>query len=76
MNARRSGFGTAAPGVRFCLVLAALGAAAGLALRLAVPVEPPEPTFLARVEQWRTLAPELERERRMPHDAERATRRP
>lgn len=74
MNVRHARPGAAAPGVRSCLVLAALGAAAGLALRLAVPVEPPDPAFLARVEEWKTLAPELERRHRMQPDTERATR--
>lgn len=69
--ARRSP-GRAASGIRAALALAALGTAAGLALRFLVPVEPPDPAFLARVEQWKALAPELER----GQNIERATRRP
>ena len=46
--------------LRRCLALAALAALAGLTLRLAKPVEPPDPAFLERVETWNRLAPELE----------------
>jgi glycosyltransferase involved in cell wall biosynthesis len=50
--------------LRGCLVIAAAGVAVGLALRLARPVQPPEPGLLARIETWKALAAELQRNHR------------
>jgi hypothetical protein len=43
------------------LALAAIGATAGLALRLAIPVGPPDAALVQRLEAWKANAPELER---------------
>ena len=45
--------------VRRCLLLAVLAAVIGVGLRLAKPVDPPDPAFLERVESWNRLAAEL-----------------
>ena len=55
-------------GLAACLVLAAAATGLGLALRIARPVEAPDPAFLARIEAWKALAHELER----GHHMERA----
>jgi hypothetical protein len=45
--------------VRRCVLLAVLAAVVGVALRLAKPLDPPDPAFLERVESWNRLASEL-----------------
>jgi hypothetical protein len=57
--------------VRGCLVLALAGVAIGLALRLARPVEPPEPALLARIDAWNALAIELRRGHQEEHNLPR-----
>ena len=47
--------------LRSCLLLALLGTAAGLGLRLMKPVAPPDPALLGRLEGWKALAAELGR---------------
>lgn len=47
-------------GVRLCLMLALAAVLTGLAVRLAKPVDPPDPGFIERVETWKRLAAELE----------------
>jgi hypothetical protein len=44
-----------------CLLIAVIGAAGGAALRLAKPVDPPDPAFLERLAAWKALAPEAAR---------------
>jgi hypothetical protein len=43
------------------LLIAVLAAAAGVGLRLAKPVAPPDPAFLERLEGWKAHAAEFER---------------
>jgi hypothetical protein len=47
--------------LRSCLLVALLAAAAGAGLRLARPVDPPDPALLERLEAWKALASEPER---------------
>jgi hypothetical protein len=49
--------------VRVCVILAALATATGLAVRMLVPVRPPDAEFLSRVEHSKKVAPLFERER-------------
>jgi hypothetical protein len=49
--------------VRLCLLLAALATAMGLGLRMLVPVQPPDPEFLGRLEHWKSVAADFDRER-------------
>ncbi|HEX8663403.1 MAG TPA: hypothetical protein VF744_05175 [Beijerinckiaceae bacterium] len=44
-----------------CLLIAILAAIAGASLRLAKPVDPPDPAFLERLAAWKALAPEAAR---------------
>lgn len=56
---------------RACVVLAALGVAAGLGLRFMFPVTPPDPTFTARIQQWNDVASELKRKSHAKREKER-----
>jgi hypothetical protein len=49
--------------VRLCLLLAALGTAAGLGLRMLVPSQPPDGEILARLEHWKSVGSFFENER-------------
>jgi hypothetical protein len=49
--------------VRLCVILAVLGTATGLALRMFVPVGPPDAKLVSRIEHWNEVAPLFERER-------------
>jgi hypothetical protein len=49
--------------VRLCLLVAALATAMGLGLRMLVPVQPPDPEFLRRLEHWKSVAADFDRER-------------
>jgi hypothetical protein len=54
--------------LRTCLLLALAGTMLGLLIRLALPVGPPEPALLARIEWWEQNAEALAR----GHHIERA----
>ncbi len=41
--------------------MALAGAGLGVGLRLTTPIDAPDPALLARLERWKTLAPELVR---------------
>jgi Glycosyl transferases group 1 len=64
LGRRKGGAGRRPPRyltLRACLVLALAAVASGLALRLARPVEPPEPGLVQRIEAWKARAAELQR---------------
>ncbi|MDF2975210.1 MAG: hypothetical protein K0R61_5660, partial [Microvirga sp.] len=46
-----------------CVLLAMLATATGLALRILVPVGPPDGEFLSRIEHWKKVAPIFDHER-------------